>query len=80
MCLQSHEPFYAIGLYYDDFHQVTDSEVVTILSHDKDTTTIISGGFLAKHKQEIIDLARLVRVHKRLFLQGSAQSPRWRLA
>ena len=32
VCLQSHEPFYAIGLYYDDFHQVTDSEVVTILS------------------------------------------------
>ena len=32
VCLQSHKPFYAIGLYYDDFHQVTDSEVVTILS------------------------------------------------
>ena len=32
VCLQSHEPFYAIGLYYDDFHQVTDSEVVSILS------------------------------------------------
>jgi predicted phosphoribosyltransferase len=32
VCLQSHEPFYAIGLYYDDFHQVSDSEVVSILS------------------------------------------------
>ncbi|MGA8771161.1 MAG: phosphoribosyltransferase family protein [Rhodomicrobium sp.] len=32
VCLQSHEPFHAIGLYYDDFHQVTDSEVVSILS------------------------------------------------
>ena len=32
VCLQSLEPFYAIGLYYDDFHQITDSEVVTILS------------------------------------------------
>ena len=32
VCLQSHEPFYAIGLYYDDFHQVSDSEVIDILS------------------------------------------------
>ena len=32
VCLQSHEPFYAIGLYYHNFNQVTDSEVVTILS------------------------------------------------
>ena len=33
VCLQSHEPFYAIGLYYDDFRQVSDSEVIEILSH-----------------------------------------------
>ena len=32
VCLQSDEPFYAIGLYYDDFHQVTDSEVIGTLS------------------------------------------------
>ncbi len=32
VCLQSHEPFYAIGLYYEDFHQVTDQEVIDILS------------------------------------------------
>jgi len=32
VCLQSHEPFYAIGLYYDDFRQVSDSEVIDILS------------------------------------------------
>ncbi len=32
VCLQSHEPFYAIGFYYDDFDQVTDSEVISILS------------------------------------------------
>jgi putative phosphoribosyl transferase len=32
ICLQCHEPFYAIGLYYQDFHQVTDEEVVEILS------------------------------------------------
>ena len=32
VCLQRHEPFYAIGLYYTDFHQVTDKEVIGILS------------------------------------------------
>jgi putative phosphoribosyl transferase len=32
VCLQAHEPFYAIGLYYDDFRQVSDSEVIDILS------------------------------------------------
>jgi putative phosphoribosyl transferase len=32
VCLQSHEPFYAIGLYYADFHQVSDKEVIDILS------------------------------------------------
>ncbi len=32
VCLQAHEPFYAIGVYYDDFHQVSDAEVVKILS------------------------------------------------
>ena len=32
VCLQSHEPFYAIGLYYLDFHQITDREVIEILS------------------------------------------------
>jgi predicted phosphoribosyltransferase len=32
VCLQSHEPFYAIGLYYEDFRQVSDDEVIDILS------------------------------------------------
>jgi predicted phosphoribosyltransferase len=32
VCLQRHEPFYAIGLYYADFHQVSDKEVIDILS------------------------------------------------
>ena len=32
VCLQSHEPFYAIGLYYENFHQVTDNEVIDVLS------------------------------------------------
>jgi predicted phosphoribosyltransferase len=32
VCLQRHEPFYAIGLYYADFHQVTDEEVIDVLS------------------------------------------------
>jgi predicted phosphoribosyltransferase len=31
VCLQSHEPFYAIGAYYADFHQVRDREVIEIL-------------------------------------------------
>jgi putative phosphoribosyl transferase len=31
VCLQSHEPFYAIGLYYDDFHQISDAEVLSVL-------------------------------------------------
>jgi len=32
VCLQQHEPFYAIGLYYTDFHQVTGEEAIDILS------------------------------------------------
>jgi putative phosphoribosyl transferase len=32
VCLQAHEPFYAIGLYYEDFEQVSDAEVLKILS------------------------------------------------
>lgn len=32
VCLQSHEPFYAIGLYYKDFRQVADDEVIDLLS------------------------------------------------
>jgi len=32
VCLQSHEPFHAIGLYYEDFHQVFDKEVIDLLS------------------------------------------------
>lgn len=31
VCLQSYEPFYAIGAYYADFHQVSDREVIEIL-------------------------------------------------
>jgi predicted phosphoribosyltransferase len=32
VCLESHEPFYAISFYYADFHQVTDEEVIETLS------------------------------------------------
>ncbi len=32
VCPQSHEPFYAIGAFYEDFHQIGDSEVIEILS------------------------------------------------
>lgn len=31
VCLQQHEPIYAIGLYYEDFHQVSDEEVIETL-------------------------------------------------
>jgi len=42
VCLQSHEPFYAIGLYYDDFRQVSDREVIDILSNARKPETTIS--------------------------------------
>lgn len=42
VCLQSHEPFYAIGLYYDDFRQVSDGEVIDILSKARRPETTIS--------------------------------------
>jgi putative phosphoribosyl transferase len=32
VCLEAHEYFLAIGLYYEDFGQVTDDEVIDILS------------------------------------------------
>ena len=44
VCLQSHEPFYAIGLYYDDFRQVSDREVIDILSNARKPETTISRG------------------------------------
>ena len=31
VCLSMPDPFYAIGLHYDDFHQLTDREVVALL-------------------------------------------------
>ena len=31
VCLASPDPFYAVGLYYGDFSQTTDEEVVTLL-------------------------------------------------
>jgi predicted phosphoribosyltransferase len=32
ICLEEHEPFYAIGAYYRDFRQVSDQEVIDILA------------------------------------------------
>jgi putative phosphoribosyl transferase len=32
ICLSTPEPFYAIGLHYGDFHQVSDGEVIQLLS------------------------------------------------
>ena len=42
VCLQSHEPFYAIGLYYEDFRQVSDDEVIEILADARKHETAIS--------------------------------------
>jgi len=42
VCLQSHEPFHAIGLYYDDFRQVSDGEVIDILSKARRPETTVS--------------------------------------
>ena len=44
VCLQSHEPFYAIGAYYEDFRQVSDGEVIDILSRARrpETETAVS--------------------------------------
>jgi predicted phosphoribosyltransferase len=32
ICLETHTPFYSIGLYYEDFTQVSDIEVIELLS------------------------------------------------
>lgn len=32
VCLESHEPFGAIGYFYEDFHQLDDADVIAILS------------------------------------------------
>src|SRR5690606_9299231 len=32
VCLETPEPFFAIGMHYDDFHQVPDEEVVRIMN------------------------------------------------
>ncbi len=42
VCLQSHEPFYAIGLYYEDFRQVSDDEVIGILAEARKHATAIN--------------------------------------
>ncbi len=42
VCLQSHEPFYAIGFYYDDFRQVSDDEVIEILAKARKHATALN--------------------------------------
>ena len=37
ICERTYEPFYAVGLWYDDFRQTTDAEVREILKHAADT-------------------------------------------
>jgi putative phosphoribosyl transferase len=43
ICLQQPEPFYAIGAFYRDFHQVSDSEVTVMLDEAKAFQTRGSG-------------------------------------
>ncbi len=42
VCLQSHEPFYAIGFYYEDFRQVSDDEVIDILADARKHETAVN--------------------------------------
>jgi putative phosphoribosyl transferase len=35
VCLQTPEPFYAIGEFYDDFEQTEDDEVIKLLEMSK---------------------------------------------
>jgi putative phosphoribosyl transferase len=35
VCLESPEAFFAIGLYYRDFHQITDDEVISLLAGER---------------------------------------------
>jgi putative phosphoribosyl transferase len=39
VCLRTPEPFVAIGLYYSDFHQLSDEDVVRALAQDGDAGT-----------------------------------------
>jgi len=39
VCLSSPEPFYSIGQFYEDFHQVSDKEVIAILSQVRASQT-----------------------------------------
>ena len=36
VCLSSPKPFFAVSLFFDDFSQVTDDEVVALLAADHD--------------------------------------------
>jgi predicted phosphoribosyltransferase len=36
VCLDSPYPFYAVGMYYEDFHQTTDSEVIDLFRGQSD--------------------------------------------
>jgi predicted phosphoribosyltransferase len=36
VCLDSPYPFYAVGMYYEDFHQTTDSEVIDLFRGQRD--------------------------------------------
>lgn len=45
ICLQTPEPFYAIGLHYRDFHQMSDEEVVELLGTAQEWVKgAVSGG------------------------------------
>lgn len=41
VCLQSPEPFYSIGAFYEDFHQISDDEVLSILAEVRATQPLV---------------------------------------
>jgi putative phosphoribosyl transferase len=46
VCLSTPEPFYSVGMHYDDFNQTTDEEVVALLNKARswsEATLIASG-------------------------------------
>jgi len=48
VCLESPEAFFAIGLYYRDFHQITDDEVISLLAGEPEGEKLAEPVPLAK--------------------------------
>ena len=53
VCLESPEAFFAIGLYYRDFHQITDDEVISLLAGEPEGEKLAEPVPLAKAVEPI---------------------------